>query len=366
MLALAVGMGIHWLYPLSTALGTGALRFAVGGVLVIAGLAAMGLAIGWFRKTGQDPAPWKESPELIIEGIYKWTRNPMYLGMGLLQAGLGLLFGSVWPLVLVPVTWWVIYRIAIRHEEAYLAGKVRRELRAIPQLCAPVDLRKGKDEDSSRLVVGLVSLTAMACGHGHGLRDRHPHAPRDIETYISRLESPERTAALQVERVIETLGLRSSDTVADIGSGPGVFSLPLGEKLSSGLVYAVDVEPKQLDALRTRVAAAKLANVVPVLGGFEDPFLPAERCRPSARRRHVSPHRESKTVFRERLKRVLRDGGRLAIVEWKPGELRMGPPPDHKLAEGERESELRAAGFVRVESFDFLELHDFEVWKPAH
>ena len=123
VLALAVGMGIHWFYPLSTAQGTGALRFAVGGVLVVGGLAAMGLAIGWFRKTGQDPAPWKETPELIIEGIYKWTRNPMYLGMGLLQAGLGLLFGSVWPLVLVPLTWWVIHRIAIRHEEAYLAGK---------------------------------------------------------------------------------------------------------------------------------------------------------------------------------------------------------------------------------------------------
>ena len=123
VLALAVAMGIHWFYPLSTALGTGALRFAVGGVLVASGLASMGLAIDWFRKTGQDPAPWKESPELIVEGIYKWTRNPMYLGMGLLQAGLGLLFGSAWPLVLVPVTWWVIYRIAIRHEEAYLAGR---------------------------------------------------------------------------------------------------------------------------------------------------------------------------------------------------------------------------------------------------
>ena len=217
---------------------------------------------------------------------------------------------------------------------------------------------------TAALVAGLVSLTAMACGHGHGLRDRHPHAPRDIETYISRLESPERTAALQVERVIETLGLRSSDTVADIGSGPGVFSLPLGEKLSSGLVYAVDVEPKQLDALRTRLADAKLTNVVPVLGGFEDPFLPANGV-DLVLVVDTYHHIENRKPYFGRLKRVLRDGGRLAIVEWKPGPLRMGPPPDHKLAEGEREAELRAAGFERVESFDFLELHDFEVWQPA-
>ena len=100
-------------------------RFAVGGLLAAGGVALMGLAIGWFRKTEPDPAPWKEPPELIVEGIYKWTQNPMYLGMGLLQAGLGLLFASVWPLLLVPVTWWVIYSIAIRHEEAYLTEKFR-------------------------------------------------------------------------------------------------------------------------------------------------------------------------------------------------------------------------------------------------
>ncbi len=123
LIMLGFGMLAHWFVPLSTPLGRGGVRFAVGGALAAAGLAAMGLAMGWFRKTGQDPVPWTESPELIVEGIYKRTRNPMYLGMGLLQGGLGLLLGSVWPLVLVPVTGWLIYVIAIRHEEAYLAEK---------------------------------------------------------------------------------------------------------------------------------------------------------------------------------------------------------------------------------------------------
>ncbi len=212
--------------------------------------------------------------------------------------------------------------------------------------------------------IGLVSLLVLACGHGHGLRDDHPHAPRDIEAYISRLESPERLALLQVERVIETLELGSTDTVADIGSGPGVISIPLGRSLPSGLVYAVDVEPQQLDALRMRVATAGLTNVVPVLGGFEDPYLPADRL-DLVLVVDTYHHIEDRKAYFERLRRVFRDGGRLAIVEWKSGPLRIGPPPEYKLAEGEREAELRAAGFERVESFGFLELHDFEVWKPA-
>ena len=47
----------------------------------------------------------------------------MYLGMGLLQAGLGVLLSNAWIVVLVPVSWLVIYLIAIRHEEAYLERK---------------------------------------------------------------------------------------------------------------------------------------------------------------------------------------------------------------------------------------------------
>lgn len=98
-------------------------RFALGGALIVGGFALMAGAIGLFRETGQDPKPWKSSPELIAVGIYRWTRNPMYLGMGLVQAGLGFLFATLWIVALVPATWIVIYWIAIRHEEAYLESK---------------------------------------------------------------------------------------------------------------------------------------------------------------------------------------------------------------------------------------------------
>lgn len=102
-------------------------RWLPGGVLVASGLFLLGAAAGLFRRTGQDPKPWEPSPELILDGVYRYTRNPMYVGMGLLQAGLGLFFASVTPAMLVPVSWWIIHRIAIRHEEAYLRGKFGAE-----------------------------------------------------------------------------------------------------------------------------------------------------------------------------------------------------------------------------------------------
>lgn len=120
LIALVAGLGLNWSLgslpnPLS---GSG--RLIAGGALIGVGLVLLSLAQGLFRKTGQDPRPWEHSPELIAEGIYRWTRNPMYLGMGVLQAGIGLLFANLWIVVLVPLTWMAVYLIAIRHEEEYL------------------------------------------------------------------------------------------------------------------------------------------------------------------------------------------------------------------------------------------------------
>ena len=123
LIALGAALGIEGLIGPFLFEPAGLARWLTGAALLLAGIGLVAGAGGLFRKSGQDPKPWKPSPQLIAEGIYRWTRNPMYLGMCLAQAGLGILFGTVWAVALVPVTALVIYRIAIRHEEFYLRGK---------------------------------------------------------------------------------------------------------------------------------------------------------------------------------------------------------------------------------------------------
>lgn len=123
LIGLAVGLLIQrfvWSLPFPV---EGLARTAAGGVLLAFGVGLIMAAGRLFQKSGQDPKPWESTPEIIATGIYRLTRNPMYLGMGLLQAGIGVLLSNAWIVVLVPVSWGVIYLIAIRHEEAYLERK---------------------------------------------------------------------------------------------------------------------------------------------------------------------------------------------------------------------------------------------------
>ena len=123
LLAVFAGAAAHaFLWPLSLELGTGA---RIAGALATAGpgVALIAAALGLFRKTGQDPKPWKSTPEVISTGVYRFTRNPMYVGMALLQAGIGIGLANGWILALLPPVLAVVYATAIRHEERYLECK---------------------------------------------------------------------------------------------------------------------------------------------------------------------------------------------------------------------------------------------------
>lgn len=98
-------------------------RLSLGAALFVLGAVTMALAIGLFSRTGQDPKPWSTTPEIISTGIYGITRNPMYVGMALVQSALAVALANAWILALVPLAVLTVYATAIRHEEAYLETK---------------------------------------------------------------------------------------------------------------------------------------------------------------------------------------------------------------------------------------------------
>lgn len=113
------GTGLSFL----AAPGLGSLQSWIG--LAVTG-AAIALAISGvrtFRRANTNVDPFQPALKLVTAGPYRFTRNPMYLGMVLFLLGTSLAFALEWGLLLTPVLWLAYDRLVVAREEAYLSRK---------------------------------------------------------------------------------------------------------------------------------------------------------------------------------------------------------------------------------------------------
>jgi protein-S-isoprenylcysteine O-methyltransferase Ste14 len=98
-------------------------RFVAAGVFLAAGLIIILAAANLFRRAGTHIEPWRSSSAIVCTGVYRWSRNPIYLSMAIIYIGLALGFGSVIALALLPVAILIIRTQVIAREERYLEAK---------------------------------------------------------------------------------------------------------------------------------------------------------------------------------------------------------------------------------------------------
>ena len=130
VLSLLLGVALNLQFPIVSIPIPAMWRIALGVAIVIAGVVPAVAARIHFRRTGQSVIPWKPTPELIFQGPYRFTRNPMYVGLTLMQIGIGVALNNLWISLLAAVTLAIIHVIAVRPEEAYLSQKFGDPYRA--------------------------------------------------------------------------------------------------------------------------------------------------------------------------------------------------------------------------------------------
>lgn len=107
------------------------LAFPIGGLplplAIAAGVVGGGIwfwldgsAMRRFQRAGTSMIPMRPSTALVASGPYRFTRNPMYLGMAALHAGLALALGVIWAVILLPLVLLAVDRLVIAREERYL------------------------------------------------------------------------------------------------------------------------------------------------------------------------------------------------------------------------------------------------------
>jgi protein-S-isoprenylcysteine O-methyltransferase Ste14 len=120
-----IGVGLELAFPIDRPSTAITLAGAVIGIGVW--LALDGAAMLFFRRAGTSMIPMRPSAALVTTGPYRFTRNPMYLGMAFLYMGLAFALGFIWPLVVLPLVIVAVDRLVIAREEAYLRRRFGEE-----------------------------------------------------------------------------------------------------------------------------------------------------------------------------------------------------------------------------------------------
>lgn len=120
--ALVVGLALDYAWPAPVLPGT-AMQYAAGSVLIVAGLALVLAAMGRFRKAGTNVPTPLPATALVTDGLYRFSRNPIYVGMSLVFAGVAVAADNAWLMGLWAVLLIVIRYGVIAREEVYLERK---------------------------------------------------------------------------------------------------------------------------------------------------------------------------------------------------------------------------------------------------
>jgi predicted methyltransferase len=176
----------------------------------------------------------------------------------------------------------------------------------------------------------------------------------DVDYWSKVFDDPQRDAWQKPKELIAALALRPGQAVADLGAGTGYFSRYLAAAIGpDGTVFAVEVEPALVAHLRARAEREGAVNIVPVLASTDNPRLPVAGL-DLIFIANTYHHLDHRAAYLPQLRRALRPGGRIAVIDWKAGALPEGPPPAHKLAREHVVDEMRTAGFTLAEDPDVL------------
>lgn len=188
---------------------------------------------------------------------------------------------------------------------------------------------------------------------------------RDPKAYIAMLEDPARDAYQKPDEVVRALALKPGETVADIGSGSGYFTLRFAAAVGDGgRVYGVDIDPEMIRHLNRRVRDAGVRNVQTVLSDPDDPLL----SNGSIDRFVIVDtwhHIETQTEYLALMKKMLKPGGQVVMIDFQKRELPVGPPLDMKIAREDLVRQMETNGFRLAREHTFLPYQYFLVFAAA-
>jgi predicted methyltransferase len=179
---------------------------------------------------------------------------------------------------------------------------------------------------------------------------------------LSIFESPGREDRLQINRVMDILGITPGKSAADIGAGSGWFTVRAAKRVGAeGMVYAVDINPEAIRYVGERAQKEQLQNITTILSKPDDPLLPAASV--DAVLMLKTYHEIARPIMlMQTLLPALRPGAKVGVID------RNGNGEDHGVGRDVVIREAKQAGYRLLEQYDFVKgdkMDYFLVFTPA-
>lgn len=178
------------------------------------------------------------------------------------------------------------------------------------------------------------------------------HRFNDAERWAKMFESSDRDDWQKPDQVISFMNIPEKALIADIGSATGYFPVRFAKIVTKGLVYGIDIEPDMVKFLKHRAEENNIKNLISILGKPDNPLIPQKVdfifiC-------NTYHHINEREKYFSKLRKMLKPEGQLVIVDFRKGDLPVGPPDKNKLSPKLVMDELAVAGYTLDRKYEKL------------
>ena len=215
----------------------------------------------------------------------------------------------------------------------------------------------------SQALLAWLVLPALALSQDTAKQAEMHHLHQDSKAYIAMLDDPKRDAYQKPDEVVAALKLKKGEIIADIGAGSGYFTFRLARQVgTAGRVYAVDVSADMIMHLNRRIRELGTRNVVTILCPPDDPLLGDA----SISRFFICDtwhHIENHDHYLALLKKMLKQGGQIIMIDYKNTRTPVGPPLEMRIDREDLVKEMGKNGFRLEAEHTFLPYQYFLIFK---
>ncbi|EKE19867.1 MAG: hypothetical protein ACD_8C00094G0011 [uncultured bacterium] len=165
---------------------------------------------------------------------------------------------------------------------------------------------------------------------------------------------------LDPEKIIELAGIEKGSVVVDFGCGPGYFSIPLAQAVGEdGKVFSLDILPQALEAVEGKAKNLGIVNITTKRANLEKKGGSKLESMSASWvvMKDILFQNSDKNVIIEEAHRILKDGGKILIVEWNKKESLIGPAAEIRIAKSDLERILSDQKFVTDRDIDAGDFH---------